>query len=159
MRSLSDKRKRWDSWEGNGVEAGKGMNRRAEHRCIMQKTKENFQKGACSTLGEDEKGERRVVVGPWVSFGSPSVSLGVPPQSWRFWLQSLALWLFLWGSLSGYWCDFAGKLRKKQMPGMTISCLPTCPLMDHNLAVVKGLVELKGNYEPGRAGPPKMFRS
>lgn len=118
--------------------AGRGMGLRQEEKewtgeqdtdaLHAEDQGENFQKGACSTLGEDEKGERRVVVGPWVSFGSPSVSLGVPPQSWRaFGSNRWPLWLFLWGSLSGYWCDFAGKLRKKQMPGMTVSYLPPAP--------------------------------
>lgn len=93
MRSLSDKRKRWDSWEGNGVEAGrKGMNRRARHRCTpCRRPRRELPKGACSTLGEDEEGWKRCSSGSlgvlWVSF---SVSRCPSSQSWPLLAQSLA---------------------------------------------------------------------
>ena len=147
--------KRWDSWEGNGVEAGrKGMNRRARHRCTpCRRPRRELPKRSMFYWERMKKDERRVVVGAlcvlWVSF---IVSRCPASVLMCFWLQLLApvtlvvkitfrilVWLF-WQA-------------KREANAWTDRLLPpTCPLMDHNLAVVKGLVELNETMSQVRQG-------
>lgn len=154
MRSLRTKRKRWDSWEGEwGYSIKKRNEQESKTQMHSMKTKERTSKKEHVLHWERMRRWKAVVVGSlgvlWVSFSVPRCPSSVLT---RFWLQSAGP---CDSSCEDHFQDtgvtLLASFRKKQMPGMTV-LPPTCPLMDHNLAVVKGLVELKETMDrSGRA--------
>ena len=130
------------------------MNRRARHRCTpCRRPSRELPKRSMFYTGRGWEGWKACCSGSlcvlWVSF---SVSRCPSSVLMCFWLQPLAPVTLLVRITFRILVWLCWQAQREANAWNDRLLPPTCPLMDHNLAVVKGLAELKETMSQVRQG-------